>query len=265
MSASYTIPSFNGAQPNAAKLLPEGTSVYCIVDGIEQHCSSVGGEAAVQCPDNNCGSPMKSFHAYSDGYSRYLAAGLSYVGDGFIIDGRKEAFDDVEYGLLSEGLRAYLLSPSGQKEKQKQTKQRVPSTTDLPLRGPHKPDSWTKAVDKAFNRVEGILKNNPNSACALFFGPDALTVLEAMRQTPPTIRPKTDSPGATATGIRQTYGQLGKFGFYRLPTEFLVFQNGPFFAGERVFSAPGWQVPMELKTLRFSMSLLTTSCEMESI
>lgn len=46
-----------------------------------------------------------------------------------------------------------------------------------------------------------------------------------------TIRSKTDSPGATATGIRQSYGQSSgsKYGAYRVPTEFIIFRNGPFF------------------------------------
>ena len=98
---------------------------------------------------------------------------------------------------------------------------------------PQKSDSFTRAVSKAFDRVTDIFKNNPNSPCAQWFGPDALTVLNAMRQTPPVIKQKTDTPGATATGIQQSYGQsrAGSYGKYRLPTDFIVFTNGPFFSG----------------------------------
>ena len=115
-----------------AAFLPHslGGSGRCALDGMEIGCgfasSLLAGDAAEQCPNNNCGNGLKSFHAYADGWSGYLPAGISYVGDGFILnsiwtggESEKLSFDDLEFGSLAKGLAASFGTGKPDKKKQR--------------------------------------------------------------------------------------------------------------------------------------------------
>jgi hypothetical protein len=93
-------------------------------------------------------------------------------------------------------------------------------------------NSFEKALMKAFERARVILTKDPGSKCAKFFGPNAISALNEMREKAKVVS-KTDKPGATDTGIEQTYSEdvKGLYGKYRVPATFSVFMNGPFFAG----------------------------------
>jgi YD repeat-containing protein len=82
-------PTFNPPERFAARLIPDGPSARCVIDGIEQNCQSVSSEAAAQCPDNDCGPRVRkdgtlsqTFQAFTDGWSGFLPQGAIYDGTG---------------------------------------------------------------------------------------------------------------------------------------------------------------------------------------
>ncbi len=119
-----------GPSPEIPTLIGDGdNSGGCSLDGMSFDCTLamilLGSGAAAPCPNNNC----NSFHAYADGRSFYLPPGVSYVGDGFILnsfwtggDSEKLSFDDLEFGPLFTGLAAFFTSGQPDKKKRQTTK-----------------------------------------------------------------------------------------------------------------------------------------------
>jgi hypothetical protein len=111
----------------------------CLMDGMPTNCSLamrlLNNGTAVRCPNDDCGSGVNSFHASGDGWSGYLPAGISYVGDGFILnsdwtggDSEKVSFDDLEFGSLAQGATASFTS-SAQRRKSRTKGRKTPFST----------------------------------------------------------------------------------------------------------------------------------------
>jgi YD repeat-containing protein len=153
-----------------------GGSGSCSVDGMEIGCgfasSLLEGGAAEQCTDNECSrynpnarggrGGRETFQAFADGWSGYLPDGISYVGDGLILNaawtgGGSETirFDDVEFGSLVQGLAGFF-SPI---ESGKKKRRRTPSNRNTP--SPQGNERHGETVYEEINDVRGGSKLSP--------------------------------------------------------------------------------------------------------